>query len=271
MLIAVICGLIVVIAVFGLINSLNKNKAIDTNPEYATEKEIKDFLGTFTTRLHIARKPRRSYENGNAYYAAFRKNGEYFAQLLDKGAKMVFVSGSNPDHPQNSPIHIYALTPKMILHKEDHYLYSDKEKDIVTSQKASLATIYTHKFEVFSHGTKNASVAGRAAAGAVLGGAAGAAVGAASAASVNAKGGKVVTTGSEMKCSIRFMDKALDCIIISKEITDKFGAPENVKIEPDATKDYYMYTSNFVSDISAYEQYKSLSDYVYKLITEMVK
>ena len=38
-----------------------------------------------------------------------------------------FVSGSKPDHPQSSPIHIYALTPKMILHKEDHYRYSDKE------------------------------------------------------------------------------------------------------------------------------------------------
>lgn len=77
----------------------------------------------------------------------------------------------------------------MILHKEDHYRYSDKEKDIVTSQNANLATIYTHKYEVFSHGTKNASVTGRAAAGAVLGGAAGAVIGAASAAGTNKNGG----------------------------------------------------------------------------------
>lgn len=32
MIFAVICGIIVVIAVIGLINSLNKNKAIDNNP-----------------------------------------------------------------------------------------------------------------------------------------------------------------------------------------------------------------------------------------------
>ena len=67
------------------------------------------------------------------------------------------------------------------------------------------------------------------------------------------------------------MDQIVDCIIISKELIEKYGKPENAKFEPDKTDDYYMYVHNFVGDIANFENYKSMSDYIYKLITEIKK
>lgn len=263
---AVVIGFSVIMLIASLKNTKNQNQTIENNAEYAEEKKLKEHLEKFSILLTLKRKRRMGYENGNAYYADFTKNGEVFASLINNGAKLVFVNGARPDYPNSKELHIFAMTPKMVLHKiQKDFGYE------LTSQIAKSAFIQVKQYEVFQHGTKNASVVGGAIAGGVIAGGAGAVVGAVNAANKNANGGKTVTTGSEKRCQIKFKDEFVDCIIISKELIDKYGEPTSVKYEPIITNEYYMFRGLYDGGMSEYEWQKSLVTYVQKLIIEMQK
>lgn len=119
------------------------------------------------------------------------KNDPAYAQekeiltLMDKGSKRnAYLEAGVPmmfSTEYNNSITDYLITSRVVF-CPDYKL---------VNQLDSQSKITLKEFTLISHtyGKKNASVAGRAAAGAVIGGAAGAVVGAVSAASTNASGG----------------------------------------------------------------------------------
>lgn len=242
-------------------NTKNQNQNIDNNPALAEEKSLKEYLENYSTWNQVTRKSRRNFACGNDYYETFEKNGKAFASIINNGAKLVFIGGARPD-ATDQETHVFAMTPKMVFHKNGTKL---------AAQIAKSAYLLVHKYEAKNYGKKDVSVVGGAIAGGVIAGGAGAVVGAINASNKNANGGKTVVTDVNKRCQIQFMGEFVDCIIISKELVDKYGAPTTVKYEPVITNEYYMFYGIYDGGMSEHEWQKSLVDYVWNLILELRK
>ena len=267
--ILIIGGALMTFIVFGLINSIKYTKSqnvnIESNPELATENAIKDYLQksyvwSFTRRIMSL------YEGKDAYYEDMADNAKQCAKLISLGAKIVLVDGTRPDYSKTQEKNYFAITPKMVLHRKE-----EKNEASVNSQIINGARIYVQTANQTAVVKENASVTKQAIAGAVIAGAAGAIIGAANAMETNSNGGKTkVVSTSQQVCGILFNDVCLDCIIISQDLIDKYGAPQ-VPYEPVKTTDCWIYTGipSFKGDIAHKNNFVILTNYVQNILNEL--
>lgn len=264
-----IVSLFVFFCIYIGIKGMNQNVKIDNSPELVTEKAIKDYMQKQKCfDWSFKRRIMWFYEGKDAYYEDMAYNAKQCAELIRLGAKIVLVDSTRPDYRETREKNYFAITPKMVLHRKE-----EKDEASVNSQIINCARIYVQTANKTAVINQNASVTKQAIAGAVIAGAAGAIIGAANAMETNSNGGKTkVVSTSQQICGIYFNDVCLDCIIISQDLIDKYGAPQ-VPYEPVKTTDCWIYTGipSFIGDIEHKNNFVTLTNYVENLINELQK
>lgn len=219
----------------------------NTKPEYAKDKTLRDFVIANNKRRGASQRTllgeEAPYMNAGADIVAF-------SLFIDDDFKNTLKEAED----RGGILVVDVITPRVVIRSN--------------SQNAPLhsveqCNVEIKKLHIFSNRqtTKNASVVGRAAAGAAVAGGVGAVVGAASAVSANANGGITKTTtssdGTTTYLHFQNIDAALVFVAIRKELMRTVNL-QSSDLSIQETDNYFIISDPCMIDArSSYEQKKN--------------